>query len=268
MRRTKYVPRAIGLIWTAAGGWAVASTVLLVIQGLLPVLIVYLTREMVNDLVAVIANNGDIAAIQSALITVALMGAVFLTRQVLGTIQNYVNAMLTDQTDDYMHGIILDKATTVDMQFYESSSYYDQFKRASSDAISKPLSLLNSINSFLQNCVTLLAMIGILFTFAWWIPLLLLLGALPAFGVTIYTSRILYKWRLLNTVNNRRLGYYFNILTSSQAAAELRLFELGDYFKPAHNHLRRKLRHERLAIRKRRMVGQLGASLFGLFGLL
>lgn len=268
MKQARYIPRALHLVWTAAAGWVTASTVLLVIQGLLPVVTVYLTRTMVNALVAVIDSKGDPAAIQSALITMLLMGAVFVTRQMLSSIQTYVSTMLTDRTQDQMYSLIHDKTTAVDMQFFESSSYYDQFKRASSDAISKPLSLLQNINSLLQSSITLLAMVGVLFTFNWWVPLLLFIGALPAFGVTMYMSRTLYKWRLSSTINQRRLEYYHNLLTSNQAATELRLFELGDYFKPTYDDLRRKLRTERLAIRTKGMIGQLGASLFGLLGLL
>ncbi|MCB0207681.1 MAG: ABC transporter ATP-binding protein [Anaerolineae bacterium] len=268
LKQARYIPRALHLVWMAAAGWAMASTVLLVIQGVLPVFTVYLTREMVNALVAVIDSHGDAAAIELALMTGLLMGAVFLTRQLLNSVQSYVNTMLTDQTQDQMYGLIHDKTTSVDMDFFESASYYDQFKRASSDALTKPLSLLQNINSLLQSSITLLAMIGVLFTFAWWVPLLLLLGALPAFGVTLYISRTLYKWRLDNTINQRRLEYYHNLLTSNQAATELRLFELGDYFKPTYNELRRKLRSERLAIRTKGMIGQLGASFFGLLGLL
>ncbi|MCB0192587.1 MAG: ABC transporter ATP-binding protein [Anaerolineae bacterium] len=268
MKQARYIPRALRLVWTAAAGWATASTVLLVIQGVLPVFTVYLTRDMVNALVAVIDSKGDPATVQSALITVLLMGAVFLTHQLLSSIQTYVNTMLTDQTEDQMYSLIHDKTTAVDMQFFESSSYHDQFKRASNNALSKPLSLLQNINGLLQSSITLLAMVGVLFTFAWWVPLLLLLGALPVFGVTIYTSRSLYKWRLSSTINQRRLGYYHNLLTSDQAATELRLFELSDYFKPRYNKLRRKLRSERLAIRTKGMMGQLGATLFGLLGLL
>ena len=57
------VPRALKLVWDAAPGWTAASMVILVIQGLLPVLTVYLTRNVVNALVAVIQNSGDPAAL-------------------------------------------------------------------------------------------------------------------------------------------------------------------------------------------------------------
>ena len=49
-----YLLRALGFVWTAARRWTTIWFLLLVIQGLLPVAIVYLTRALVNNLVTVL----------------------------------------------------------------------------------------------------------------------------------------------------------------------------------------------------------------------
>lgn len=46
-----YLPRAIALVWQAARPWRLAWLVLLLLQGLLPVATVYLTRLVVDSLV-------------------------------------------------------------------------------------------------------------------------------------------------------------------------------------------------------------------------
>ncbi len=267
LSQLRFVPRALKFIWDAAAGWVVALIVILVIQGLLPVLTVYLTRSVVDAMVAVIENNGDREALQNALFFILSMGAVLVIGELIGNVKSYVNTYMVDRTKDYMYRYIHEKTAAVDMEFYESAAYYDQLTRASTDALSQPLNLLNNITSLLQAVITLLAMVGILFSFAWWIPLLLLFGAIPAFGVSVYTSRKVFTWRLSNTINQRRLGYYHRVLTSDKAAAELRLFELDNYYKPAHTQLRRKLRKERLAILTRSLAGQTGASLSGMLTL-
>ena len=60
INQLKYIPRALKLVWEAASGWALSSTILLIIQGLLPAVSIFLTREMVNALVLVIDSNGDL----------------------------------------------------------------------------------------------------------------------------------------------------------------------------------------------------------------
>ncbi|MFZ1395917.1 MAG: ABC transporter ATP-binding protein [Candidatus Promineifilaceae bacterium] len=263
----RYVPRALKFVWDAAASWTMASLVILVIQGILPVLTVILTRYVIDSLIVAIDSNGNWNLIQPALIYILLLGTVMMVHELIGNLKNYVNTYMVDRTKDYMFRFIHEKTSSVDMEFYESAAYYDQLSRASSDAMSQPLNLLNNITSFLQAVITLVAMIGILFSFAWWIPLVLLLGAIPAFVVSVSLSRKIFSWRLLNTLNQRRLGYYNTVLTSDKAAAELRLYKLDDHFKPAHTQLRRRLRKERLDIHTKGLLGQIAASLSGMLTL-
>ena len=60
--------RAVVLVWQAAPGWTAAWAVLLVVQGLLPVATVYLTRTLVDSLVMVIDSGGDQQALQRSLV--------------------------------------------------------------------------------------------------------------------------------------------------------------------------------------------------------
>lgn len=74
----RYVLRALRLVWAAASGWTLASTGLLVVQGLLPVVTVFLTRDLVNALVALIDSRGDAALLRPALGVILLLGGVLL----------------------------------------------------------------------------------------------------------------------------------------------------------------------------------------------
>ncbi len=122
--QVRLVPRALKLVWDAAPGWTLASLVILVIQGILPVVTVYLTRNVVNALVAIVQSNGDPAVLMPAVTTVALMGLVMLVNGVLGSVNGYIRAALSEQVRDRMHGLIHAKALSLDMQFFESPAYY------------------------------------------------------------------------------------------------------------------------------------------------
>jgi ATP-binding cassette subfamily B protein len=61
LRRTlaqlSYLPQTFRLVWDAAHNWTLAWVILLVVQGLLPVATVYLTRYLVNSLVAIVGKG-------------------------------------------------------------------------------------------------------------------------------------------------------------------------------------------------------------------
>jgi ATP-binding cassette subfamily B protein len=54
------------------------------------------------------------------------------------------------------------------------------------------------------------------------------------------------------------------LLTTAEAAAEIRLFALGTHFQTAYQTLRRRLRNERSQLVKRQSVAELGAGLIAL----
>lgn len=263
----RHVPRALSLVWAAAPRYTTALLALVVVQGVLPVLTVYLTREVVNALVGVVGSHGAASSLGPAAVALGLMGLVVLAGEVLGGAASYVRTALTEQMQDRMNGLVHAQAAALDLSFYESPAYYDQLQLASVDAIDRPLGLLDSLSSLLQNAITLTAMAGVLLTFAWWLPLVLLLSTLPALWVALRTTRRMHQWRLRNTIHQRRLAYYHRALTLDLAAAEIRLFNLSDHFCQAYHQLRGRLFRERLSLSRQQWTAQSVASLVGLLTL-
>ncbi len=267
LAQLKYVPQALRLVWTAAKSWTIASTVILVLQSLVPVLNVYLIREVVNALVGVLGNGGRPEASATLITYGSLLGVVLVLGAVLGSVQSYIRAGLSEHTQDHITDLIQRKAISLDLPYYESATYYDQLQRASVDAINHPQNVLENLSGLLQGTITLLGMAGLLLGYAWWLPLAILLSTLPAFWVTLKTNKAFQDWRLRNTFNQRRLLYFGAILLRDQAAAEVRLFNLGEYFRQSFRTLRQSLRRERLDLARSQLFWQVGAALIGLLTL-
>jgi len=67
------------------------------------------------------------------------------------------------------------------------------------------------------------------------------------------------------TEDERRIWYYDRLLTSSEAAAEIRLFDLGGHFQSAWRRLRARLRNEKLRLGWKQSLAVLGAAALALF---
>jgi ATP-binding cassette subfamily B protein len=261
-----YIHPTLVLIWQAAPLWLILFLLLLIVQGLLPVATVFLTREVVNQLVAVVDQQTP-SVLQSALRPITLLAVVMIVAEVLNATSTYIRMSLAERVRDALTNRIHSHAIALDLRFYDSADYYDVLFRASVDALERPLSLLDSLSSIVQNLITLVAMAGVLTLFAWWLPGLLVIGTLPALWVALKATVDFHRWRRRNTVNERRLTYYQRAMIRDDAAAELRLFGLGPRFEAKYDHLRRKLRDERLALMRKQTWGQLAAGLFGLFSM-
>lgn len=262
-----YIFMALDLVWKAAPSWAIAWSALMVVQGLLPAMTVYLTRVVVDGLVAAMNANGEITGIRPLLLQIGSLALLMILGVVLRSVTNWINTGQSELVQDYISRQIHQQATSLDLSFYEAPEYHDRLERARKDAASEPVALLRNVGNMVSNGITMITMIGILLPFGLWIPLLLFASTLPAFALLIRHTRHENSWRLRTTYERRRAQYYDYLLTDIWSAAEMRLYGLGKHFQVAYQGIREQLRNEHLDILRKKAVAELVARLWALLGM-
>lgn len=255
-----YWRRTFRLIWTAAPRWTVAWAVLLIVQGIQPLAAVYLVKLLVDRLVKAANSGGDWTHVRPAIVLIALTIGVMLLAEVLQSVSDLVRTAQSELVQDYIKGLVHQQSATMDLSIHESAEYQDRLDRARSEAATRPLALLESAGSLIQNGITLVAMAAVLAPFGLWLPLVLLLSTLPAFGVVLLFDRQYHRWWLHRTSERRWAQYYDLLLTHSVTAAELRLFGLATHFQSGYQQIRKLLRTERMAQITKQSRAKLGAS--------
>ena len=253
------LPRALKLVWAVARPWTTAWIVLLIVQGILPAAVVYLTKLVVDGVVVSLRRDSS-----WPLMPLLLLGGVLLLMEIVRNAINWVRTVQAELLQDYITSLIHEKSVSVDLAFYELSDYYDHLHRARAEARYRPVALLGNLGALLQNSVTLVAMGAILIPLGPWLALALLLSTLPAFYVVVHYALAEYEWRQRTTGDDRRAWYYDWIMTAAEAAAEIRLFGLGKHFQSRYKRLRERLRGERLHLTRRQSLAELAASLIAL----
>ena len=260
-----YLGKAFLLIWRTAPGWTFSWMLLLLVQGLLPVVVVYLTKAIVDGLVDVIGSSGGWQSFRPILLLVVLFVAIQVLIVVMKSVLGIVRTVQSQLVQDRISTIIQEISVSIDLLFYESAEYFDKLHRARNDAAYRPMEMIESLGSMVQNGITLVAMASVLVPYSLWAPVALIISTLPALFVVLDHRFRQYRWRIKNTENERRAWYYEWLLTSRENAAEIRIFELGNYFRSAFYHLRETLRHESVQLQKSQAIAELGAAFFALF---
>ena len=258
-----YVPRALCLIWSASRSWTLAWLVLVAGEGILPAVLVFLTRPLIDAIVPVMGAGWSWERIKPVLSPAALMGSIVVLSEILRPASNWIRTAQSEIVRDYLSGLVHDKSIGVGLGFYESPQFHDRLERARNDLSSRPLALLESLGSLLQHSITLAAMAMLLVSYGPWLPWLLLLGTIPAFYVILHFDRRYHRWWEETTSDRRLAQYYDTLLTHSAVAAELRLFDLGACFKGNFQALRARIRGERIRFTRDQSLARLGASLAG-----
>ncbi len=190
-----YLPQTLNLVWEAAGKWTLAWLLLLLVQGILPLAPVYLTKTIVDALVQALRSGGDWQALQPVFWWGGLMAGALLLTEVCSSLSQWLRTTQADMVQDYVSGLIQAKAVTLDLAFYETPEYFDRLHRAQVDAFSRPVLLLENLGALLQNGITLAAMAAVLLTYSWWLPLVLIFGTLPALVVVGRATLREARWR-------------------------------------------------------------------------
>ena len=243
-----YLSRTVGIVWRSAPRLTVGWVALLVAQGVLPVALVYLTKALVDSLVAVTRHGGGPASLRAPLTLALAMGGLLLLGELLRAAARWVRTAHSEVIRDHVSGLVHDKALALDLAYFESPEYHDQLHRIRYDVQHRPMALMDSLGAVLQNTLTLVAMLVVVARFGAAIPVLLLVSTVPALWVVLRYAHREHEWRLRVTPEERRAYYYEWVLTSRENAAEVRLFGLGAEFRRLYQELRTKLRGERLRL--------------------
>jgi ATP-binding cassette, subfamily B, bacterial len=256
--------RSFRLIWDASPYYTTAWAVLLIIQGILPGLLVYLTKLVVDSLVVALDGGGSWETVRPAVIFVGAIAVVMLFIDVTKSLLDIVRTAQADIIQDHIRGLIHDKSAVVDMASYESHEYHDRLEQATSDGTNRPLSLLESIGGLVQNAITLLVMAGLLLQYSIWLPLVLIVSTFPAFLIVLYFDRKYHRWWKKTTEKRRWIQYFDIMLTHRDAVAEMRIFDLNPHFQKSYKKLRLRLRTEKLDQMRQLGIAKLLAGVLSL----
>ena len=255
IRHSLHLERALRLVWQSAPGWTVANFGLILIQGLLPLVSLYLMKLIVDAVTAGLLSPEKTDSLKKVTLLILLAAAVALFAACCRSLTEIVKEAQTQVVTDHVADVIHGKSVAVDLSYYEDPKYYDTLHRAQREATYRPTRIMDSLTQLGQSGISLLALAGLLFAFRWWVAAMLFVATVPGVLMRLKYARQMYDWQSQHTQAERRADYYHWMLTDGGHAQEIRLFGLGPLFMGWFRELRKKLRVEKLQISARRSLG-------------
>ena len=253
------VRHGFSLVMQSGRGWLIAQVTLMVLQSGIPLLALYLLKEIV-DTVAAGVDGGGAGALTRLAMLVALAGGIAIFGAALRTVSTLVTEAQSLRLSDHVQEILFRKSLEVDLEFYEAAEFHDAMLRAQAEAPVRPARVVAALVQTGQAGLSLLAMAALLLSFHWLLTVALLAAALPGLLVKTRYSVRLYKWTRNRTQLERLTRYITTILTSIDYAKEIRIFGHGREFLRRHRELRKRLIRERMKMTKSRTVQDIAAQ--------
>jgi len=257
------LPRAWRIVLDAAARPSFALIAVTLFAGLLPIALLALTKPTVDALSAWLANPRELSW-QGPVLYVALVAVVLLVTEVVTALMAWLRLNQSELVSAHVRELTQAQSSRVAMGFYERPEFFDQLHRARDAAAERPAEVIEGMTELGRAGIALLGVTLILASYIWWLPLLLLLAMLPALFNALLQAWRQHRFELLMTVEERHADYFDWLLTSRNAAAEVRAFGLSQHFRRRYAEVRALIRRGRLRLLARESAMQVGLAGVGL----
>lgn len=257
---------ALSFVWQSSPSLAIGSIVVRVMQGLLPLVVLYLTKLLIDAVTEGVKTPSAEASLTGITTILAGLVGVAVASAMLTAVASLISRIHAQVVTDHMHALLQAKSVEVDLEYYENARYQDTLHRAQQEAPYRPTAILNALLQFGQDAISLLAMAGILWWLHWGVIPVLMLTAIPYFFVRLQQSNRLFAWQRERTPLERKAWYVNMLLTQATAAKEIRLFDLGPRLRQWFQDARSVLRRERIALERRWALAGLASQIVGVAG--
>lgn len=257
---------ALSFVWQSSPSLAVGSIVVRIIQGLLPLAVLYLTKLLIDTMTEELKIPSVEALLSRMTMILAGLASVAMANAILTSMASLISRIHAQVVTDHMHALLQAKSIEVDLEYYEDARYHDTLHRAQQEAPYQPTAILNALLQLGQDVISLLALAAILWWVHWGVIPVLVLTAIPYFFVRLQQSNQLFVWECERTPLERKAWYVNMLLTQAAAAKEIRLFDLGPRLRQWFQDTRSVLRRERIALERRWALTGLAAQVIGVAG--
>lgn len=250
--RWQYLPKLLRLLWRLAPRDLAVIGIFSMVSGLVPVGAVLVLRGLVDSTVDLIDGEGELVI---SLLWVASLLGVFLLENALGEVEDWVSTEIRDRILSRIEEHLLHRASTLSLAAFERPDLYDQLHRARQMLSTRLYSSLHALFRLPSVLVTISGVLALLATAHPAFPLILVVGLVPFHYVSLALYRRVWILTRAQTQSERVLDYLGDLMTKRNAAAEIRLFGLGDYLLDRRRKLSSRLRLERYELAREHARG-------------
>ncbi|PZW41768.1 ATP-binding cassette subfamily B protein [Mesonia algae] len=221
-----FIPRFFKEIWNINKGLFLISAICRLIAALLPVVILWIGKEIVDEILLQIElSNPDYTQLWTY---VAVEFGLIILSELFGRAISLTDGLLGDEYNIATSVKIIKKTNQINISQLEDPDYYDKLERARTQTTGR-VGLLSNVLAQAQSIITITSLIVGLIYFEPLLIILLVLSIIPAFINEIKFSQQQYSLARSWTSERRELDYLRFIGANNKTAKEIKLFGLTDF---------------------------------------
>ena len=228
------LPPFLRQIWQTSRGLTLASLGLRLVRALLPVLMLYVGKLIIDEVVRLVDAGFGFDALSAAwrdgvLDPLAwLLAAEFalaILSDLLGRMVSYADSTLSERFTNATSVRLMEHAATLDLEDFEDPELQDKLDRARRQTMGR-MNLMSMLFGQAQDAITVVGFALGLLVYAPWLIVLLAVALVPAFVGESHFNALNYSLNFAWTPERRQLEYVRQMGASVETAKEVKIFNL------------------------------------------
>jgi len=223
------IPDAFRLVWAASPGTTLVMLLLTLVWALLPPAQAWVGKLIVDEVVALIQAGGDAwVGLQGMLPLLGFEFGLILLGSVSTQIRSLAEHILNSKLNLHINLLIIRKALTLDLSYFEDAEFYDKLQNARREADWRALRIVVQTFGVLQGAITLISFALLLIRFSPWLTVILFGATIPSFIAQNKYAGLNFRLLSWRAPERRRMTYFEHLLTVDSYVKEIRLFGVGE----------------------------------------
>jgi ATP-binding cassette, subfamily B, bacterial len=240
------------------------NAVLRIMRSAIPVSLLYIGKLIIDEVVLLSQSSASLSHTHLWELVAIEFGLAILA-DALGRATSLVDSLLGDLFANHTSIRIMQHASTLDLDQFEDSVFYDKLERARQQTTGRTI-LLSQVLSQVQDLISMCFLAAGLVSFNPWLILLLFVAVLPAFIAESYFNDRNYSLSRRQTPERRELDYLRYVGASDETAKEVKIFDLSGFFIDRFRHLSTKFYLDNKSLATKRALWGTGFSILGSLG--
>ena len=227
----------VSLVWESSPAVLVWMAVFCVLNGVLPVIGAYISKELLNGIASLIGQNNvregiaDVFNTLRPVLFLLLLEFIYLfVKRILDRLNAGVTAVAGELVVNHIKLKIIKKAKTVDTCSFDSPEFYEKLENANREAGMRPIGILSATFNVISAVISVVSFVIVLATLSPWAPVIIVLTALPGAIVNYVYRHKNFRYMRHHSKDRREMNYFSGLMTNKDRVKEIKVLDLGDTF--------------------------------------
>ncbi len=222
--------KSVPLLWQASPVLTVLVGIVMVVQGILPSVSVWITKPLADEVIRVASGQPGATPERAWLLAGAWLAAVLLA-SALSPVALAIQGLLTDRLTAEINLRLMQRAGELPgLTSLENPEFYDNLQIIEEESAWRPVNLMVFSVGLLRYLISAVAMLLILAQFHPLIPIVIALTALPHAFVSFRLQNDAFEVLVWKSPEARKMKYYSSVMLTDAYAKEVRIHRLTQFF--------------------------------------